>query len=400
MIGKFAIRNIQRNKKRSIISASSVFAGALFLGLAYGFVNGMVDFMMEGFIKYQTGHIRVTTEAFEEREKFFPVDEVIYDSARYVEKIKQIKHVDQVEETIRFGILLGKDDSTINAVGMATDLQTSHFKIPEKIIEGSLQESGLYLGMGLAEKLDIKIGEELLIAAKTSEGGLNGIKLPVAGIVRMGVGSLDERFFFLSMNDAKKLLKIREGTTEIYVYLKNADVVDEVHAEIAGFLDPGIKAATFKEQLGGLYSYIEAVKYIYGFIEMTILFLASFVIINTMIMAIFERMREIGTMKALGMNEKELFWLFTSEGALIGLLGGIPGALLGFFIVVGLGQTGVNFESMLGGIEFPVEYIIYPKIAWWHIFIVLGMATVVPTIAAMIPARYVRRYLPADALRM
>ena len=400
MIGKFAIRNIRRNKKRSLISASSVFAGALFLGLAYGFINGMVDFMMEGFIKYQTGHIRITTEAFEEREKFFPVDEVIYDSARYVEKIRQIKHVDKVEEIIRFGILLGKEDSTVQAVGMATDINTSHFNIPEKITEGSVQSEGLYLGIRLAEKLKIKVGEEILIAAKTSEGGLNGIKLPVAGIVKMGVGSLDERFFFLSPNDARKLLKINKGTTEIYVYLKNADIVDEVHAEIAGFLDPGIKASTFKEQLGGLYTYIEAVKYIYGFIEMTILFLASFVIINTMIMAIFERMREIGTMKALGMNEKELFWLFTSEGALIGLIGGIPGAALGFIIVLLLGQTGINFEQMLGAIEFPVEYVIYPAVAWWHIFIVLGMAMVVPTIAAMIPARYVKRYLPADALRM
>jgi putative ABC transport system permease protein len=152
--------------------------------------------------------------------------------------------------------------------------------------------------------------------------------------------------------------------------------------------------------MGGLDELMKMMKSVYFFIEIAILSLACIVIINTMVMAIFERMREIGTLKALGFTEKNLFLIFTSEGAMIGFLGGIPGAIIGFLMIYIWGKTGMNLEGMLSNVEMPIEYIIHPKLSVLDIINVLGMAIFVPIVASMIPARYVRRYLPSHALRM
>lgn len=401
MILQMAFRNLRRNYRRSLITALSVFAGAMLTGVAYGWVNGLLDLLVDGYIKYQTAHIRIVTEEYERRERFLPVDEIIPQSTTFSQSLKNIEGIERVEERTRFGILLGHEDSTVQAMGIGLDLKENNYKIDEHLREGAMTGSGIYIGIDLAKKLHVKMGDELLLATKTSEGGLGGIKLPVAGIFSMSVQEIDEKVFFLGLADAHRLLKLRENEgTEIYVYLDNIDDTQKVLGEIQKNLPAGLVARSYQEQMGGLYDYFESAKVIYVFIELLILFLASFVIINTMIMAIFERIREIGTLKAIGFTDSELFWMFTAEGGIIGILGGIPGAILGFTFIKILSYTGVNLETMMREVEMPIEYVVYPALHWSDIYIVVVMAILVPMLAAMIPARYVRRYQPAEALRM
>lgn len=400
MFLKFAYRNLLRNKKRTFTSALSVFSAALLVGFAYGWINGVISLYSEGFIKYQTGNVRIVTQGYESREKFMPVDEVIINADEIVKKIRAIEGVTSVEERVRFGILMGKEDNTVSAVGMGLDVKNNSFEFADKFVEGGLADHGIYLGVRLAESLRLKVGDELLIASKTSMGGLNGIKLKVAGIFKMKMASFDKHFFFVNLPDAKKLLKIRNGVTEIYAFTGNPDDSSSLAAKIKSIAGSELSVKTYSEQMGGLDDLIKMMKPVFVFIEISILALACFVIINTMVMAIFERMREVGTLKALGFTEANLFWIFTGEGAMIGIFGGIPGAILGFLGIYIWGKTGINLEGMLKNVEMPVEYIIHPKLSLLDIFNVLILATIVPVISSMIPARYIRRYLPSEALRM
>lgn len=389
-----------RNKKRTFTSALSVFAAALLVGFAYGWLNGIISLYSEGFIKYQTGNVRIVTEGYEQREKFMPVDEYIPQSNEVAKKIKAIPGVTGVEQRIRFGILLGHEDNTVSAVGMGLDLSDNSLGVAQKLIEGKVEDHGIYLGVRLAESLRLKTGQEILLAAKTSEGGLNGIKLKIAGIFKMKMASFDKHYFFMNLEDAQKLLKIRKGVTEIYAFTNNPDDSPALKQKILPLLPEGLSAKTYSEQMGGLDELMKMMKSVWFIIDMAILALACFVIINTMVMAIFERMREIGTLKALGFTEPNLFWMFTGEGAMIGLLGGIPGSIIGFFAIYFWGKTGINLEGMLSNVEMPIEYILHPALSAMDIFSVLLMATIVPIISSMIPARYVRKYLPSEALRM
>lgn len=398
MIFKFAFRNVLRNRKRSFLTALTIFFAAIIVGFSQSWVNGLLNVYIENFTRFQTGHVRISTEEFVKREKFMPVDEFISEPQQLIDTITSIDNVNVVRERIRFAILLGKGDLTTDAVGMSIDLENNEFNLKDKILNGTFINSGMYVGYRLAKKLNIVSGDELLLAAKTSEGGLNGIKLKVNGIFKLGM-MYDKKYFFVGLDDARTLLKMQNGITEILVYADDIEQTDLVKASIKTILPAGIIAESYKEQLGTYYETLKSTKSIYIFIEGIILFLASFVIINTMMMAIFERMREIGTMKALGMTDSELFLNFTLEGAILGAAGGILGAAVGFLIIVYLSKTGIDMTTQLESLDIPYEYIIRPLIRPVDLVIAVGLSIIVPALAAMIPARHARRLMPAEALR-
>ncbi|MCK5241500.1 ABC transporter permease [bacterium] len=400
MLFKFAFRNVLRNRRRSFLTALAIFFGAMIVGLAQGWINGMIDLYMQNFIVYQTGNVRITTEEFVERERFIPVDSLMLESDAIKQQVEKIPGVQHVEERIRFGILLGNDDTTVSAFGLGLDVLNTNLKVKDKMIEGSVETRGIYMGMDLAKKLAVQVGDKLLLATKTSEGGLNGIKLPVAGIYNMGVAAYNKKTFIVQLEDAKRLLKIYAGTTELFVFTEQEKQTDAVHAAVKKVLPEGTVSMSYQEQIGPMYSMFATMKYVYLFIEALILFLASFVVINTMMMAIFERLHEIGTLKAIGMSDRELFLNFTLEGAIIGAAGGIPGALFGYGIITYFHYSGINFEAFIDSMEgFPVEYIIHPTLSLVALISAMVLSIIVPAVAAMIPARYAGKLQPAEALR-
>ncbi len=307
MLLKFAFGNVMRNKKRSFLTALSIFFAALIVCFSQGWVFGMYEMLTSSMINYQAGNVRIITEEYKKREKFLPVDEIINNSDEIIMRIERYSEVDYVEERIRFGIMLGKDETTVFGLGIGIDFDNKTFNLKQKIIKGNIQNNGIAIGKDLAEKLGIDVGENILLATKTSEGGLNGIKLPVTAIISTGMKAFDKKVFFISLENAKKLLKIKNGTTEIYIYTKRHEDSEIVQARIKDFLPRGTIALTYKEQLGGLIEFIEIEKKIIFFIFAIIIFLASFVVINTMIKAVYERLREIGTLKAIGMTDREIF---------------------------------------------------------------------------------------------
>lgn len=399
MLIKYALRNILRNKRRTFLTALSVFFAAMIVGLAQGWINGLFDTFVNDYIKYQTGHVRIVTKEFKRRERFLPVNEVLYNSDEMIASLKKIKHVERVEQRIRFGILLGNNDKTVNVVGMGIDPEKNSFDLRSKIIDGALENNGIYIGKQLAEKINTVVGDEILIASKTSEGGLNGIKLRVNGIYQFGVGSFDERFFFINLKDAKKLLKIHSGTTEIYVFADSKDNSEYVKNEIVNKFSSDLKVETYSEQMGAFYQTFQSGKIFYIFIEILIMFLASFVVINTITMSIFERMREIGTLKAMGMTDSELFRVFSIEGAVIGALGGAPGAIAGYLIIVYLSIDGVNLKQMIGSMDVPIELIIKPSLHFIQPVVAIIISILVPAFSSMIPSRKIKTYYAADALK-
>ncbi len=401
MILKFAIRNILRNRKRTLVSAMSVFGGAFFVGVIYAYLNGMMDMLVSNYVKYQTGNVRITTEEFLNRQNFFPVDELVDTSGTMIEDIEKIDGVTGVEKRVRFGILLVKDNIPLQVIGIGLDIENNSFQLRDRVVEGSLDESGVFLGKRLAQKLGKKVGDELLIASETSMGGFNGLKLPVKAIIETKVIHYDERFLYLPMPEAERLLKLRGNAPEVLVYAEHGeDTTINIKSNIDLLLDDGLEAQTYMEQMGGFYDFIGVAKTIYFFIELAILFLACVVIVNTMMMAIFERMREIGTMKALGFTEGQLFGMFTAEGAVIGAIGGIPGAICGWSLIYYLSVHGLNLGDALTGVDYPMEYILYPHSRPSDLIAIFIIVLVVPSISAMIPSRYIKRYQPADALRM
>jgi len=197
----------------------------------------------------------------------------------------------------------------------------------------------------------------------------------------------------------KRLLKIPEGTTELLVYTKDYKTAGKVLGTIKSLLSEGEKVMDVKEQLGSLYDFVEIGKYVYYFFYAIIVFLATFVVINTMMMAVFERTREIGTLKAMGLTDREVFINFIYEGAILGASGATAGGVVGFLANLILNKTGVNFDFAFQGISMPMEYIIRPTADIYVLIVTIIMSTLLTAISTIFPARRAGKLMPAEALR-
>jgi putative ABC transport system permease protein len=395
---KFAIRNIFRNKRRTLLTAVSIFIASIIVAFSLGYINGLVDNILVNYQNYMTGNMKVTTIEYAKLEKFMPVDEYLAESGKLAGKIGSIRGVGLVEQRVRFGIIMGKGDQSETAVGIGVDLNSPKLELKQKIIEGKLEGEGLYIGKGLAEKLQVKLGDDMLLATKTSEGGLNGIKKKVKGILSFGIGMMDKGFFFIDLPSARKLLKLSDMITEIYVFTDKKTRDSAVNSDIRKILPAGAVIRDPSEQVGPMYNLMAAAKYIYYFMDMLIVFLASFVVINTMMMAVFERMQEIGTLKAMGMTDRELFINFILEGAAIGSLGAVPGAIIGYLIVAYYSVKGMDFSS-ISNMALPFNYVVHPVLDPSVLALTILIAVVITAISSIIPAKRAQSLTPAEALR-
>ncbi|MGA2141645.1 MAG: FtsX-like permease family protein [Brevinematales bacterium] len=399
-IFKFALRNVFRNSRRTFLTAASIFTAAIVVALLIGVSNGRLENVDRNYIDYQTGNLKITSTDYVSDEQFLPVDDTMTSTGPLISKIKELPGVSAVEQRVRFGILLGNDQDTVQAFGIGADLESPRLDLADKLLRpGKIDKEGLYLGYDLAGKLHLSPGDDILIATKTSSGGLNGIKARVKGLLSFGVGMFDSKFFFLDMRAARKLLKLQDQDTEIYIFTKKGFSSSAVEGRISAFLPKKDIVRNIGDQVGALYYLMQSARYIYFFIELLIIMLASFVIISTMMQAVFERMREIGTLKAMGMSDSEIFTNFTFEGAVIGAIGAVPGGLLGYLLVLWLSATGLNYKQAMSNTDMPFNYIVYPSISFDIVVITIIMTVIVSSAAAMIPARSAGKLMPAEALR-
>ncbi|MCD6578124.1 ABC transporter permease [bacterium] len=395
---RFAFRNLLRNKKRSFTTGLSIFFATFISIFIIAYMNGALTSIENNFIKYQTGNYKITTKEYVKRERFIPVDTYIEDSEKLFDKILNIKGIDSVEKRIKFGTILSNKEKNITTLGYGVDLQHTQFDVKKKIIKGKLKKSGLYIGKNLAKRLNVDLGDKLLIVTKTSEGGLNGMKFKIEGIFSYKIPMFDDKIFFISTIDAQKLLKIGKGISELLIFNKPGSKIDE-KLQLYPLIPHNLLLRNTRQQIGSLYDTLKIEQYIMWFIVALILFLASFVVINTLMQAIFERMQEIGTLKSLGMTDNQIFLNFTLEGGLLGIIFGFFGAISGYILVLIVAKNGISFKEAMQGVDFPMEYIIRPFVSYTGVIIVFVFASIIPALTAMIPAKYAKKLTAAQALR-
>ena len=397
---KMAFKNILRNKRRSFLTALSLFVASFVVVALYGYVQGFLNGTKEAVINLETGHITIARTEYLRKRVFLPVDELIEEPSPIIHNLLKFKEVKLVAPRIKFTALISRDNTTKPAYVMAIDpeKEKNTINIKSRIITGSGNlESGFILGKELANSLKINPGDTLIILSRTTLGGLNGIKLPVSGIANFGMSTLNRSFILMSLKHARKLLKTKEGASEILLFLQNDKQIPKLKTKLK--LPPDLDAKSYMELLGTFGVYFKLAGVFYGFIYILIIGLATFAIINTMTVAVFERLREIGTLKAIGMTDNEVFMLFGMEGTMLGALGGFFGSLLGLLFAYGLSIKGINVESILKNTAFPMPYIIRPE-ANFKVFLFAFLLTlIISALSSVFPALYARKLTPQEALR-
>lgn len=409
---KLAFRNVFRNRRRSLLAVSSVMLAVTFMVLINGMISGVMESLVKNSTKNQTGHVRISTKAFQEKSNFLPVDENLSGLQTLRQLISETdteNQVDLVTPRIQFGVVLDHDGKNQTAIATAGDLEEEKELM---MLQGSISQ-GRYIegpreviiGETLANALNYKIGDQLKLMTQASDYSLRMRKFLVVGLFKTGVEAMDKNLFQIPLSDARKLLRMdNEESQQLLVMLKHytesRDFAQALQAKIDAHPEFGqnIKAQSWTE-IGDTWFMINNAKQIYKFIYVIISFLGAIIIGNIMMMVVLERSHEIGVLKSMGMSKGDILKMFLMEGTILGTAGTLTGLIPAIGLSLWLAKTGVDFSSMTKGINMPIDNIIYWQLEWSTIGMICFLGITVSAALSFLPARRGAALNPVEAIK-
>lgn len=401
---KLAARNLLRNKRRSAITFIAIGLGLVLVLFFYGFIQGVDKQFTDNFIKAQTGHIQIHAQGYQEKARLMPLDIAIRDYQSVVQKLQELPPVKDIFPRLRFPVIVSTGSESLGVLGLGFDPQAERDGvIATKIAQGEYfsDKSGYALiGAQLAQDLHVGIGDLLTLVATTAKGALNSIDVEVKGIFATGYSQIDNSVVALALPDAQRLLRMAGQVTEITMMLTDADQAESVAQTIRErFSDDGLEVQTWKELGAAIFELLAARRQLMAVISFVVILIAALGIVNTMLMSVFERTREIGTLMALGMTPGEIRLLFLLESALLGAAGGLMGSAVGGVLLKYFATVGVTFTQTSQFINLPVGTTFYAEFSWGTIVLFFALAQVVAVLAALYPAYIASKQEPVQALR-
>lgn len=398
---KLAFRNFFRNTRRSIISGISVALAITVIIFARSYIKGIIENISGNTIKLVSGHILITTREYTRRERMIPLDESIALSSEFYETLEN-DEIEVVSGRIKFGVLLGEEDLSVPALGYAIDpekeLQISGLN--KRIQKGSYITTGEHaalFGSGLAKRLDVDVGDTITIITRTAYDSPTGIKLVIKGVFSTGLGGVDRSLFYIPLDVGQQLLDLENQATEVVVLLHNPDKAIEIAREIQMRTD--LSAVPY--QYNPLLRYINTFSVVYSLFYLIVLLVACSAIANTMLMVVYERTREIGMLKAMGLNTFSITGLLTIEAGIIGCVGSFVGAVFGAVLSYWLKYQGfdISMVSSTSSVDMPFGPIIYFSPTPLIVITGFVFGLLVTVVVALLPISKVTRLEPAKALK-
>lgn len=356
-----AFRNLARQGRRSLATSSCVAASVAAIVFFIGYYRGTYDQMFYGaIIDYQTAHAQIQSPCLdpEDPSSWSRPEATIVGWEPSVQAAMRAPKARAVAPRLELACFVGDGKEKLPAllagVDFAAEKGVSVFS--SKLVRGALPSAGgqILVGDSIAKLFSLEIGSPLLVQATTSSGSPNIERFSVAGIFDSGYSGLDESFVAAALADAQALADLPEAVNRIYVKLSSSDAVAAAMPALesaASLSGAESRPWTSYAQDAIRHAKSETVFY-YVFLAIIVLVSAS-AISSTMRVAAFERVREIGAMRAEGWTRSDVFWLFFVESAAVGLCGSVAGAAAGGVLSALLAAFPYDVSALSGAIDYP-----------------------------------------------
>ena len=403
MIFIMAWRNIWRNKMRSFVILLSVAIG-LFAGIAVlALYKGMMQSRVRTVIYSEMGHIQIHHQEFK---KDYEPAYTLASGDKMTSLIATLKEVKLIaKRTIAQGMLsTATGSSGVQINGVEPVLENEVSQLDKKIVKGNGfhrdKKNEILVGKKLADKMKLPIGSKLVLTFTDTAGNIVSAAFRVVGIYQSQNTSLDELNVYVEMKTLNELLLTGTSFHEIAILLTNDNDLLPVQRKLKQ-LFPGYLVETWKEISPETELMVRTVDEYSYIIMIIILFALAFGIINTMLMAILERTREIGMMVALGTTRIKVFALVLAETIFLTIAGTPVGILAGLFATAyyhkhGLDLSGMGKEMMA---SFGFNTIIYPSFPIEKLLAIMLLVTGTAVLSCLFPAFKALRLQPVQALR-
>ena len=409
MLLKIALRNLARNKKRTVYTALVIAAIICFYVFADALVAGMMESSYQNITDYQFGHIQITSPAYWQEREEYPLDSLIHIDSGLREEIIDLAGVQGASPRLDFTAELSDGRDDLPVVGRAVDPESEreNFRLEEGMAAGEFIEAGsqqAVMGEKLADDMQLELGDNFMLIVRTRQEAFNVIDLNLVGLLDTPNPQINEYYVYLPLETAQRALVVEDDYSHLALRLADSDLTDGAAVEINNMMAErgyDYQAYTWEEGAEELKIMEEYSQTVLVFILGIILLLAVAGIINTVVLMVLERLQEIGMMKAMGMKIKEITAVLALEAGGIGVLGGILGCIMGAFAVYLLQTYGINiYAGMEGELDIPISMaVVYGH---WNpdaFIFVFFYSTIVSFLASLPPAYWGASKDPAEILR-
>jgi len=401
---KIAWRNVWRQRRRTFLIAGAMgFIMALLL-LYDGIVVGFEDAIYGNSIQIMGGNIQAHAPGYKDETGSKPLlpladpDAVVQAAESNPDVLMAAKRI------VTGGLVTNREGAfSVTIIGLETEKEAQISQVAKNISEGRFltPDDGdlIVIGQGLATVMDVKVGDRITMVGNVKHEQTRQRTMTIVGIYDVGVPTVEKSTIYMSLGEAQQLFDLNGQVTEVVVNLKQigreSGVVNTINTK-----QPGYEVETWETSIPELKQIIGMKTTVMNIFGIVLLVIAAIGILNLLMMAVFERTREIGVMGALGLKPRQITTLFLLEGILIGVVGAVLGAILGTIINGLLGYYGIDYSSFADMTDFTalISGRIYSQLVPLKILQHGLTVLVIAALAAFAPARQAARREPAEAL--
>ncbi|GAB6088612.1 ABC transporter permease [Spirochaeta dissipatitropha] len=375
MFIKMAAHTLVKHRKRSLLILFAVMVSVLVMEVVAGMFYGIRENFYRN-LSQESGHVLLSAEGRKSSLNPFSLDFSIDDYRQILEELRAMPEVLNAEAVMSFGSLLQTGDRNIAMAGLGLHPDTGLYEsVRNGMITGSFPPDAgtVLISSAIAELLGISYSSEddqllgsaeILLVVEDSTGSPFYLAFEPGGVFSTASQDFDENHFLIQHNDAEDLLYLENQTMEIRVLLRNPDSAADIATGLPGRLGEASKSLEIRSYIEvneGLVSLIEMMDFFVIFMNLFVVIIVATVITNAILMNVFDRTREFGTMRAIGLKRKGLIGMIMTEGLILGASGSLLGLVLGipvvlYFSVNGIPMGGISDALGMGSSDFYFGY--------------------------------------------
>jgi len=402
---KLAWRNMWRNWRRTAIAMVAIVLGLILLIFMEGLIKGSDQAIYGNAVRLYGGNLQIHATGFRAKANRLPLlpvedaDQVVQIAMAHPEVLIASKRINTG------GMINDRGDSyPVTITGVQPSIEAPISLIAESIVAGRFlqddDEDTIVVGKGLTDVLEVGVGDRIMLIGKRKNESMRQRTMTIAGIYDLGLREAEKGMVFISLSEAQSLFNLRDQETEVTISTHTLGLENHVIGDLqADLQDYEVDSwETLKPEIRQTIDVKSQFTNIFGLI---VVMIACIGVLNLMMMAVFERTREMGVLAALGMKGRQVMGLFLLEGAMIGVVGATVGCTLGWLLMAALNQAGgldFSFASEMGDMTALMGDTLYASINLVAILRQGFIVAVMAALASLIPAWQASRKEPAEAL--
>jgi len=409
MIFSIAWKNVWRNKFRSLIVIISITVGLVGGSFYLAFSNGMVQSQVERALSTEISNIQIHNPSFliNDEIKFH-----IHSTNSVAEKISALKEVKGVARRLRATAMISSavTGTGITLFGINLDEEKEVTNLYTKLIDGTYfgtkLRNPILIGQKLANKLKVKIGSRIVVTIQDMNENITYGAFKIVGIFKTENTNFDQFNAFVQRKDLANLISYdKEESTEIAVLLNHNNLTDSVTNNLNRIFADEISNETITvrswKKIQPVLEMLNNMTIQFTMIFVVIILIAlSFGIVNTMLMAIMERVREIGMLMAIGMSKLKVFLMIMLETVFLSLTGGSLGLFFSWIIIDITNRTGIDLSAVGEGLNsIGYSSFVRPELEFNYYLMIVMLVVITAIFASILPARKALKLKPSEAVR-